>query len=67
MDNFKYYPRYKGDSTSAAEVLREVGEQDTSLLHRMQIAHDNDISASNNVLMNIRLLEKLKDGTLKKA
>lgn len=63
----KCYPKYTGNSVSIVDALRAVGESDTSLSHRMQIAHDNDISVSNNVLMNIRLLEKLKDGTLKKA
>lgn len=62
----KCYPKYTGSSTSIVDALKAVGEKDTSLSHRMAIANHNNISAANNTLMNIRLLEALKAGTLKK-
>lgn len=62
-----YYPRYEGGAYSLVEGLRAVGEKDTSLAHRKQIALINGYSDyTGTANQNTRLLKMLKDGFLVK-
>lgn len=62
-----YYPRYEGYTYSFIEALRAVGEKDTSMEHRRQIALLNGYSEyTGTANQNTRLLKMLKDGYLVK-
>lgn len=63
----RYYPIYKGDSRSLVEALQAVGEKDTSMTHRKQIAELNGYkpdSYTGTANQNNNLLKKLKAGSL---
>lgn len=59
-----YYPKYSGTSDSVVDALKAVGEKDTSLSHRKEIAKKNNINYSTTAVMNIALLSLLKSGKL---
>ena len=65
----EYYPKYTGYSVSIVDALKAVGEEDTSMAHRKQIAFANGIidGYKGTSIQNNTLLSKLKVGKLKKA
>lgn len=63
--NSGLYPKYTGSTTSIVQALKEVGEPDTSLTHRKQIATYNGIVPYNGTAAeNTRMLNMLKQGIL---
>lgn len=63
-----YYPKYVGRSSSIVDALKAVGESDASLTHRKKIAKANDITLYvGTAKQNLKMLELLKNGKLKKA
>lgn len=61
----KYYPKYTGTSTSIVSALSSVGEKDTSLAHRKEIAKANGFSLYvGTAKQNTDLLYLLKQGKL---
>lgn len=61
----KYYPAYKGDSTSIVDALKAVGVENPTLLFRRKIAKANDISNYvGTAAQNINMLLMLKKGKL---
>ena len=63
----KYYPKYKGNSSSIAEALKAVGEDDVSKEHRAEIAKKNGFSNFKFTSEeNSKMLSLLKKGKLKK-
>ena len=59
------YPKYTGSTTSIVQALKEVGEPDTSLTHRKQIATYNGIVPYNGTAAeNTKMLNMLKQGIL---
>lgn len=65
--NVTYYSKYTGTSDSVVDALKAVGENDTSLAHRKQIAKTNNISYATTAVMNIAILSLLKSGKLVKG
>ena len=64
----KYYPAYKGSSTSIVDALKAVGVENPTLLFRRKIAKANDISNYvGTAAQNIKMLTMLKAGRLIKA
>jgi len=62
------YPKYTGDSTSVVDALKVVGEPDTSVAHRKQIAMANGFEKySGTKTQNEKMLSLLKAGKLNKA
>ena len=60
-----YYPKYTGKSSSFVDGLKAVGEKDTTLAHRKQIAKANGIAVYNGASSdNTKLLNLLKNGKL---
>lgn len=67
-DKNVYYPAYKGNSASIIDGLKNVGERDTSLNHRKQIAIENGFTNySGKGSENHKMLDLLKKGKLIKA
>lgn len=63
----KYYPKYKGNSSSIVEALKAVGEDDVSKEHRAEIAKKNGFSNFKFTSEeNSKMLSLLKKGKLKK-
>ena len=63
----KYYPKYKGNSSSIVEALKAVGEDDVSKEHRAEIAKKNGFSNFKFTSEeNSKMLSLLKNGKLKK-
>lgn len=63
-----YYPVYKGYGTSLVSALATVGEKDTSFANRKKIAVANGIlNYEGSAAQNIKLVELLKSGKLRKA
>lgn len=62
-----FYPKYNGKSGSIVEALTSIGV-DASFTHRKKIAHANGIlNYSGTSTQNIRLLDFLKKGKLKRG
>ena len=62
-----YYPKYTGTSASIIAVLKAIGETNTSVSHRTQIAKANGISGySGTAGQNNKLVILAKSGKLKK-
>lgn len=65
-DYSTYYPKYKGSSTSIVTALKTVGEKDTSLKHRKEIANVNGINNyKGTASQNLTMVKMLKAGKLK--
>lgn len=65
-DYSTYYPRYTGSSTSIVTSLKSVGEKDTSLNHRKEIAFVNGINNyKGTASQNLTMVKMLKAGKLK--
>lgn len=65
-DYSTYYPRYTGSSTSIVTSLKAVGEKDTSLNHRKEIAYVNGIiNYKGTASQNLTMVKMLKAGILK--
>lgn len=63
----KYYAKCNKNETSIVEGLKDVGEKDTSFENRKKIATKNNIkNYSGTANQNIKMLNKLKKGTLLK-
>ncbi len=63
----KYYPKYKGNSSSIVEALKAVGEDDVSKEHRAEIAKKNGFrNFKFTATENSKMLSLLKKGKLKK-
>lgn len=63
----KYYPEYKGSSSSIIDALASVGVKDTSLKHRVSIAKANGISNYNGTAkQNQTMIQLLSKGKLVK-
>lgn len=63
----KYYPKYKGNSSSIVEALKAVGEDDVLKEHRAEIAKKNGFSNFKFTSEeNSKMLSLLKKGKLKK-
>lgn len=63
----KYYAKCNKNETSIVEALKDVGEKDTSFENRKKIATKNNIkNYSGTANQNIKMLNKLKKGTLLK-
>ena len=63
----KYYPKYKGNSSSIVEALKAVGEDDVSKEHRAEIAKKNGFSNFKFTSEeNSKMISLLKKGKLKK-
>lgn len=63
----KYYAKCNKNETSIVEGLKDVGEKDTSFENRKKIATKNNIkNYSGTANQNIKMLNKLKKGTLVK-
>lgn len=61
----KYFPAYKGASTSIVDALKAVGVENPTLLYRRKIAKANDISNYvGTASQNIRMLVMLEKGKL---
>ena len=66
--NGSYYAKYTGPSGSITVALAAVGEKDTSMTNRKKIAAANGINNySGTSDQNIKMLNLLKSGALKKA
>lgn len=66
----EYYPKCDSSYTSIVDALLSVGESDVTYPHRQKIAYANGIASypkSNNEKQNIKMLNLLKNGTLKKS
>ena len=64
----KKYPKYTGSSLSLVDALQAVGETDTAMKHRKQIAAANNINKyTGTAAQNDKLLQLLKAGKLIKA
>ena len=62
------YPRYDGSSSSIVVALTAVGERDISKAHRAKIAVANCIENYKfTAEQNLKMVQMLKDGVLKKA
>ena len=59
-----YYNACDKSFKSIVDALKSVGETDTSLSHRVNLAVSNNVPTSNNTRMNTKLLELLKAGKL---
>lgn len=60
-----HYPKYTGVSNSLVTALQNVGERDTTLAHRKEIAQANGISNYTGLaIQNTTMLKLLKQGTL---
>ena len=65
-DYSMYYPKYTGSSTSIVTALKSVGEKDTSLNHRKEIAFANSINNyKGTASQNLTMVKMLKAGKLK--
>ena len=65
ISGVKYYPKYSGASTSILTALKSVGETDTTLNHRKQIAAANKIANYTGTSgQNTKMLNLLKSGVL---
>ena len=63
-----YYPKYTGTSSSIITALKAVGETDTTMAHRKNIALANGISAyTGTASQNLSLVKLLKAGKLIKV
>ena len=63
-----YYPAYKGSSSSIVDALKAVGVKDASFNKRAEIANANSIRGYRGIASeNVKLLNLLKTGKLKKA
>lgn len=63
-----YYPKYNGTSTSLIVALGVVGEKNTSLAHRKEIAKANNVTGyTGTASQNTLLLKLLKAGKLVKV
>lgn len=65
--SISYYPKYTGSSTSIVEALKSVGEKDTSITNRKKIGIANNINDVGSAPGNLKMLNLLKAGELKKA
>lgn len=66
-EDAQYYPKYSGTSGSIVDALRAIGEKDTSFVHRIIIAKDNDMKEyTGTAAQNGELLALLKKGKLRK-
>lgn len=66
-DYSTYYPKYTGSSTSIVTALKSVGEKDTSINHRKEIAYANGINSYKcTASQNLTMVKMLKAGKLKK-
>ena len=62
-----YYPKSSSKSGSIVEVLKSVGETDTSYTHRKAIAEANGITPySGSAVQNTQMVSLCKTGSLKK-
>lgn len=65
-DYSAYYPKYTGSSTSIVTALKSVGEKDTTLNHRKEIAFANGINNyKGTASQNLTMVKILKAGKLK--
>ena len=63
-----YYPKYKGSSSSIVDALKAVDVKDASFNKRAEIANANGIRGYRGLASeNVKLLNLLKTGKLKKA
>lgn len=63
-----YYPKSSSKSGSIVEVLKSVGETDTSYTHRKAIAEANGITPySGSAVQNTQMVSLCKTGSLKKC
>lgn len=63
-----YYKKCSSSLKSIVEALADIGEKDTSFAHRKKIAKANGITSyTGSEFQNIKMLELLKKGKLKKA
>lgn len=64
-----FYPEYVGEGRSIINALKEVGESDTSLKHRAEIAEANGYVGkySGQAAANLWMLDLLKQGLLRRG
>lgn len=66
VSTIKYYPKYAGKTNSIVDALAAVGEKDTSLTHREQIAANNSIqNYTGSAAQNLKMMQLLMAGKLK--